>query len=95
MDPTVAGVKPSKVLIDGGSSLNVIFIDTLRKMGGDLLSQIQPSDAPFYGIIPGTSSQPIGQITLLVTFGTRENYRSEFLKFEVTSFETSYHAIFG
>ena len=32
---------------------------------------------------------------MLVTIGTRENYRSEFLKFEVANFETSYHAIFG
>ena len=29
LDPTVAGAKLSKVLIDGGSDLNVIFADTL------------------------------------------------------------------
>ena len=40
LDPTVAGAKLSKVLIDGRSGLNVIFADTLRKMGGDLLSQV-------------------------------------------------------
>ena len=28
-----------------------------------------------------------------VTFGTRENYHTEYIKFEVTDFETSYHAI--
>ena len=71
LDPTVAGVKLSKVLVDGGSGLNVIFVDTLRKMGGDLLNQIQPSDAPFYGIVPGNAAQPLGQITLLVMFGIR------------------------
>ena len=53
LDPTMAGAKLSKVLIDGGSGLNVIFADTLCKMGGDLLGQIQPSDAPFYRIVPG------------------------------------------
>ena len=71
LDPTVARAKLSKVLIDGGSSL---FADTLRKMGGDLHKQIQPSDAPFYGIVLGNAAQPLGQITLLVTFGMRENY---------------------
>ena len=91
----MVGAKLSKVIIDGGSSLNVIFIDTLRKMGGDLHKQIQPSNAPFYGIVLGNAAQPLGQITLLITFGTRENYHSEFLKFEVADFETSYHAIFG
>jgi hypothetical protein len=31
-----------------------------------------------------------------VTFGeTRENYRTEYIKFEVADFETSYHAILG
>jgi hypothetical protein len=36
---------------------------------------------------------PLGQITLPVTFGTPMNYRTEFIKFEVTDFESSYHAI--
>jgi hypothetical protein len=32
-------------------------------------------------------------VALLVTFGTRENYCTEYIKFEVADFETSYHAI--
>jgi hypothetical protein len=36
---------------------------------------------------------PLGQITLPVTFGTLTNYRTEFIQFEVTDFETSYHAL--
>jgi hypothetical protein len=28
-------------------------------------------------------------------FGTQTNYRTEFIQFEVTDFETSYHAILG
>ena len=38
---------------------------------------------------------PLGQITLPVTFGTPSNYRTEFIKFEVTDFNSSYHAILG
>jgi hypothetical protein len=34
-------------------------------------------------------------VVLPVTFGTRENYRTEFIKFEVANFESSYHAILG
>jgi hypothetical protein len=35
-------------------------------------------------------------VVLPVTFGeTRENYRTEYIKFEVEDFETSYHAILG
>jgi len=32
-------------------------------------------------------------VVLLVTFGTKEHYRTKYIKFEVTDFETSYHAI--
>jgi hypothetical protein len=38
---------------------------------------------------------PLGQITLPVTFGTPNNFWTEFIKFEVADFESSYHAIFG
>jgi hypothetical protein len=34
-------------------------------------------------------------VVLPVTFGTRENYLTEFIKFEVANFESSYHAILG
>jgi hypothetical protein len=35
-------------------------------------------------------------VVLPVTFGeTRDNYRTEYVKFEVADFETSYHAILG
>jgi hypothetical protein len=52
--------------------------------------------APFFGIIPGNAAIPLGSVVLPVTFGeTRENYRTEYIKFEVADFETSYHAILG
>lgn len=38
---------------------------------------------------------PLRQITLQVTFGTPSNFRTEFIKFEVASFDSSYNAIFG
>jgi hypothetical protein len=35
-------------------------------------------------------------VVLTVTFGkTRENYRTEYIKFEVADFEISYHANLG
>jgi hypothetical protein len=38
----------------------------------------------------------LGLVVLPVTFGeTRENYHTEYIKFEVADFETSYHAILG
>jgi hypothetical protein len=85
----------TKVLIDEGAGLNIIFLDTLRKMGLELAGIITPTSVPFYGIVPGKVALPLGQITLPVTFETSANYRTEFIKFEVVDFETSYHAILG
>jgi hypothetical protein len=54
------------------------------------------STSPFYSIVPGNAAIPLGSVVLPVTFGeTRENYRTEYIKFEVADFETSYHAILG
>ena len=41
------------------------------------------------------SSLPLGHITLPVTFGTRENFRTESISFEVADFGMAYHAILG
>jgi hypothetical protein len=95
LDSVVAEVRLTKVLIDGGSGLNLIFASTLRKMGLDFTDMLVPSKSPFYGIVPGNAARPLGTVVLPVTFGTRENYRTEFIKFEVANFETSYHAILG
>jgi hypothetical protein len=52
-------------------------------------------DEPFYGVVPGKAAYPIGRVCLPVTFGTMENFHTEYLTFEVTDFRSSYHAIFG
>jgi hypothetical protein len=92
----VAGSRLNKVLIVGGSGLNVLFTKTLKKMKLDITHMLTKSTSPFYGIIPGNAAVPLGSVVLPVTFGeTRENYRTEYIKFEVADFETSYHAILG
>jgi hypothetical protein len=53
LDPMVAEVRLTKVLIDGGSGLNLIFASTLRKMGLDFTDMLAPSKSPFYDIVLG------------------------------------------
>jgi hypothetical protein len=38
---------------------------------------------------------PLKQITLPVTFGSEDNFRTEFMRFEVVDLESAYHAILG
>jgi hypothetical protein len=90
----VSQVRLAKVLIDGGSALDIIFSSTLQSIGYDMASLV-PSDQAFYGIIPGAGSTPVGRATPPVTFGTRNNNRTEYINFEVAEFETSYHTILG
>jgi hypothetical protein len=91
LDSVVVEVKLTRVLIDGGSGLNLIFASTLRKMGLDLTDMLVPSKSPVYGIVPSNVAHPLGTVVLPVTFGMRENYCTEFIKFEVANFESSYH----
>jgi hypothetical protein len=96
LKPVVAGSKLNKVRIDSGSGLNVLFTKTLKKMKLDITPVLTNSTSPFYGIVPGNAAIPLGSVVLPITFGeSRDNYRTEYIKFEVADFETSYHAILG
>jgi hypothetical protein len=91
----MAGSQLTRVLIDGGSGLNLLFASTWKKMGLDIFKMLTPSRAPFYGIIPGNAATPLGSVVLPITFRIKDNYHTEYIKFEVANFESSYHAILG
>jgi hypothetical protein len=94
LKPVVAGSRLNKVLINCGSGLNALFTKTLKKMKLDITDMLTKNASPFYGIVPGNVAIPLGSVVLRVNFGEiRENYRTEYIKFEVVDFETSYHAI--
>jgi hypothetical protein len=57
-----------KVLMDGGSGINVLYASTLDDMGIPR-SKLRPSTATFHGVVPRMEALPIGQIDLPVTFG--------------------------
>jgi hypothetical protein len=59
------------------------------------LSTIRTGAAPFHGIVPGKRVLPLGQLDLLVCFGTPSNFRKETLTFEVVGFRGTYHALLG
>jgi hypothetical protein len=92
VNPIVDGAFLPKTLIDGGSSPNIIFTETLRKIDLDF-NKMTTCDEPFYGVVPRKAAYPIGRVCLPVTFGTKENFRMEYLTFEVANFRSPYHAI--
>jgi hypothetical protein len=94
VDPVIGNVRLTKVLMDGGSSLNIIYAETLGLLQIDL-STIRAGAVPFHGIIPGKRVQPLGQLDLPVCFGTPSNFRKETITFEVVGFRGTYHAVLG
>lgn len=52
VDPLVYDVRLTKVLMDGGSGLNILYVKTHKDMKVPC-SEIKPTGAPFHGNVPG------------------------------------------
>jgi hypothetical protein len=64
-----------KVLMDGGSGINVLYASMLDEMGIPR-SALRPSTGPFHGVVLEIKALPLGQIDLPVTFGDMRNFRT-------------------
>ncbi|XP_066396262.1 purine permease 3-like [Miscanthus floridulus] len=94
VNPIIGTKRLTKVLMNGGSGLNIMYVETLNAMGIDR-AHVRPTEAPFHDIVPRKQDMPLGQIDLPITFGDPSNYRMETLTFEVVVFHGTYHAILG
>ena len=94
LDPIIDGYHLTRVLMDGGSSLNPIYQDIVRKMGIDP-TRISQSNTTFKGVIPGPEARCTGSLVLEVIFSCPDNFRSEELIFDIAPFRSGYHALLG
>ncbi|KAK1631102.1 hypothetical protein QYE76_005417 [Lolium multiflorum] len=94
VSPRIDGYDFSKCLMDGGASLNIMYIETLERMNLTK-EQLKHSNTEFHGVVPGKKVNSLGSITLPVAFGDVHNFREEKITFEVVPFKSSYHVIFG
>ena len=94
LDPIIDGFHLTRVLMDSGSSLNLLYQDTVCKMGIDP-SRIKPTKTTFKGAIPGVEANYTGSVTLEVVFGSPDNFRSEELIFDIVPFRSGCHALLG
>jgi hypothetical protein len=90
--PTIKNIAVNHTLIDGGVGINIIYVEVFEKMQVPY-HRLMPT-RPFFGVTEG-STTPIGQVCLPVTFGTRDNYRTESLDFDVAYIALPYNAILG
>ena len=80
--------------MDGGISLNLIYQDTVRKMGIGP-TNICRGNATFIGVTPGPGAHCTGSLLLEVIFGFPDNFRSENLTFHIAPFQSGYQALLG
>jgi hypothetical protein len=92
VSPTIANAKLYHVLIDGGAALNLISLVAFKKLH-ILMGKLQPSH-PFSRVGP-VSVMLRGGISLLVTFGMAENFRTESILFDVMEVSLPFNAILG
>ena len=90
--PIINNVVVSKMLIDGGSSINLISTKLMAKL--QITKTILAPTGPFRGVNLGVT-QPLGKILLPVTFGTKEIYRIENIVFDVANVSMPYNGILG
>jgi hypothetical protein len=93
IEVNIAGWIIGKVLVDNGSSADILFLKTFEKMN---LSQhmLHPPKYPLQGF-GGKPIKPVGKISLPVSFGDLDNARIENLIFDVVDIYHPYLAIFG
>ena len=94
LDRIIDGYHLTRVLMDGGSSLNLIYQDTIHKMGV-YPSRISQNNATFNRVIPGVVAHCWGSLVLEVAFGSLDNFRSENLLFNIAPLSSDYHALLG
>ena len=92
IETNLAGWAVTRILVDSGSSANILFASTFDNMKLDR-NLLQPARRPLYGF-RGKQVKAIGKITLLVTFGDQSNSRTEHITFDVVDMLYNYNAIF-
>ena len=93
IEANIQGWTIGKILVDTGSSADIIFSSTFDKTNIDR-NLLQPSDIPLIGF-GGKRVNALGKIALPVSFGDTSNPRTEHVTSDVVEMNYPYLAIFG
>nr|XP_020167294.1 uncharacterized protein LOC109752801 [Aegilops tauschii subsp. strangulata] len=98
LDPIIVTTKRtckfSRVLINGGSNINILYRDTMTKLDIEA-KKLESTWTVFHGIVLGLSCSPIGRIWLDIMFHTHDHFWREPIWFEVVDLSSPYHALQG
>jgi hypothetical protein len=93
IEVNIVGWVIGKILVDNGSSTDILFLKTFEKMN---LTQhmLHPPEYPLQGF-GGKPIKLVGKVSLPVSFRDLDNARTETLTFDVVDIYHPYLAIFG
>jgi hypothetical protein len=93
IEVNIAGWVIGKILVDNGSSADILFLKTFEKMN---LTQhmLHPPKYPLQDF-GGKLIKPVAKVSLPISFGDLDNARTETLTFDVVDIYHPYLAIFG
>jgi hypothetical protein len=94
VDLLVRTTRFTKALMDGGSGLNLMYLNTFVGLGLTL-DQLQSSPHTFYRVVLGKQFIPLMQVTLPITFRDASNYHTKTFIFEVVNYFGPYHVFLG
>uniref|UniRef100_A0A2N9GA07 Uncharacterized protein n=1 Tax=Fagus sylvatica TaxID=28930 RepID=A0A2N9GA07_FAGSY len=89
----IAGYSTRRVLIDNGSSADIIYLTAFQQMKIDK-DQLQPIETPLVGFA-GTSIYPLGMVTLQIIAGTHPEQAIKKVNFLVVDCPSAYNVIIG
>ena len=89
----IAGYSTRRVLIDNGSSADIIYLTAFQQMkiGKD---QLRPIETPLVGFV-GTSVYPLEVTSLQITAGTYLKQATRKVDFLVVDYPSAYNVIIG
>jgi hypothetical protein len=82
----------TRVLVDNDSQTKILLLSTFEQMGFDR-KQLKEASKSLYGF-GGRRIEPIGSISLPVSFGSLCNAHTEYITFDVVEMNYPYNAIF-
>jgi hypothetical protein len=83
----------TRVLVDNRSQAEMLFLSTFKQMGLNK-NQLKESLKPLYGF-RGRKIEPLGSISLPVSFDSPSNACTEYITFDVVDMSYPHNAIFG